>query len=129
MRLDACLEPYRFSFLEAALYLSTYGIDLEIDPAATSAVTCAKSLADSDFIAETGPKRDGIKVRVDMFDPLDAPARAHVVMHEVGHMLGADHVPSINSLMYPIVSEGTELTEDDLEALAQKDFPQREPSF
>ena len=51
------------------------------------------------------------------------------VMHEVGHMLGADHVPSVNSLMYPIVSEGTELTEDDLNALAEKAFPQREPSF
>jgi Matrixin len=123
---DSCISvPYAAELEVAASNFASYGVTLTFDSDAKLKMDCNVT---GDPKGDTGVARfgDRIDFRLADLQQLDPWGVEHAIMHEVGHMLGAMHVASTNSIMYPVLTGTLQLTDDDVESIEEQENPERE---
>jgi hypothetical protein len=106
--------------------LNSYGIHVNMDVNAKLYMKCApNTLAQNErggwIVGETWPNSH-ITIDTTFYDTAPSDTQAHIMMHELGHLFGAVHVGSKNSLMYPDNNNVLYLTDDDVESILEHKF-------
>lgn len=120
--LDACLmqDGYPMPSVQHAInLLKGYGITIYTDKITDYYVDCKPDLG-TGIVGNT--YRYSHTDISNIFFTLDADTQTHAFAHEMGHMLGANHVGSPNSLMYPYVDSNLLITDDDVESIEEMGF-------
>jgi|SRR5579859_6019908 len=118
-KVDECMDDLAAPGLaDAKALLAHYGITLNYDDNAKLTMDCTTEKTNgNDWVGQSKPGQGSV-FKTDFLQTADLPTVAHTIAHEVGHMLGAIHVPQPNALMYYRMGNGDHMTEADVESIS-----------
>ena len=117
-KVDECMDDLVAPGLaDAKELLAHYGIALNYDDNAKLYMNCTTEPTEgSGWVGQSKP-HEGSVFKTDFLQTADRLTVAHTIAHEVGHMLGAIHVPEPNALMYYRMGNGDHMTDADVDSL------------